>query len=134
MLPELKKTAMNVPNPLPNDGFSIPLRASFTVFKNLPLFGFATNNLAPKLILFKEGIEFRVITTRHRRYDEIESVDARQTFGTHNLILCWRGRFLAFSANLGKEEPLVALLRFFRDRGTVLSHRAQSLLAERSMS
>ena len=70
---------MNILNPLPNDGLAIPLRASFTVFKNLPLFGFATNNLAPKLILLKDGIEFRVITTKRRRYDEIESVDARQT-------------------------------------------------------
>ena len=125
---------MNIPNPLPNDGLAIPLRASFTVFKNLPLLGIATNNVAPKLILFKDGIEFRVITTKRRQYGEIETVDARQIFGTHNLILCWRGRFFVFSANLGKEQPLIALLHFFRDRGTVLSHRAQSLLAERSMS
>lgn len=123
---------MNIPNPLPNDGLAIPLRASFSVFKNFPLFGVATNNAAPKLILLKDAVAFRVITTQHRSYEEIESVDALQTFGTQNLILRWRGSFFAFSANLGKEEPLIALLRFFRDRGSTLTDRAQKLLAKRS--
>jgi len=125
---------MNIPSQLPAEGFSIPLRASFSVFKIFPLFGVATNNAAPKLILCKDGVEFRVITTQRRRYEDIESVDALQTFGTQNLILCWRGRFFAFSANLGKEEPLIALLRFFRDRDNTLTDRAQKLLAKQPIS
>lgn len=120
-----------IPDPLPDKGLSIPVRASFSVLKAFPLVAVATNNLTPKLILFKDGVEFRVIITQRRRYEEIESVDALQQFGTHNLVLYWRGRSLAFSANLGKEEPLIALLRFFRDRGNTLAESARKLLAAR---
>jgi hypothetical protein len=120
---------MNSPTPLPPEGFSTRPRASFAVFRGLPLLGIATNSLTPKLILFKDYIECRVLKTQRRRYEEIESVDALQAFGTQNVILFWRAGILAFSANLGKEEPLLALLRFFRDRGNVLGDRARKILA-----
>lgn len=120
---------MNIPTPLPLEGFSISPRASFTIFKSFPLFGIATNSLTPKLILFSDRIECRVLKTQRRRYEEIETVDALQTFGTQNVILFWRAGILGFSANLGKEEALIALLRFFRDRGNVLGDRARKILA-----
>ncbi|HEX2929070.1 MAG TPA: hypothetical protein VHV54_05110 [Candidatus Binatia bacterium] len=120
---------MNIPTPLPTEGYSISPRASFAVFKSFPLLGIATNSLTPKLILFQDHIECRVLKTQRRHYEEIESVDALQTFGTQNVILFWRAGILAFSANLGKEELLIALLHFFRDRGNVLGDRARKILA-----
>lgn len=125
---------MNVPNPIPNEGFSISPRASFTIVKALPLLGVAKNNFNPKLILFPDGVEYRVLRTRRRRYEEIESVDALQALGTQNVILRWRDSFFAFGANLGKEDSLIALLRFFRDRGNSLGERALKLLGARAMS
>ena len=127
----IMSTSNGLPHPLPEEGLAIPVRASFTVLKSFPLIAVATNHLAPKLILFADKIECRVILMRRRRYEDIESVDAFQKFGTHNLILCWRGRSLAFSANLGKEETLIAVLRFFRARGNLLAERARKLLAAR---
>ena len=125
---------MIIPNPLPDGGFSIPLRASFLVFKKFPLFGVATNNAAPRLDLFKDRIEFRVITSQIRQYEDLESVDARQTFGTQNIVLRWRRGALAFCANLGAEKPLIEVLEFFQRRGIGLTERASSIVAKRTNS
>jgi len=122
---------MAIPDPLPGDGFSVFARASFSVLKAFPLVAVAANHFNPKLMLFPDSVDCRVILTRRHRYEEIERVDVFQRFGTHTLILCWRGRSLAFAADLGKEEPLIALLGFFRDRGCVLAERARRLLAAR---
>ena len=100
------------------------------MFKTLPLLGVATNNAAPRLILFDERIEFRVVTRQQRRYEDIESVDARQTFGTQNIVLFWRCGLFAFSANLGTEESLIILMKFFRDRGINLNENARNLAAK----
>jgi hypothetical protein len=64
-----------------------------------------------------------------RSYAEIEDVDARQWLGTQSLILRWRGRLLAFSANLGAAAPLPVLLAFFEARGNKLTPRAREILA-----
>ncbi len=122
---------MTIPHPLPDGGFSVPLRASFLVFKKFPLFGIATNNAAPRLVLFNDRIEFRVIAIQTRRYEDLEYIDALQSLGTQNIILCWRRRFFAFSANLGDEGRLVELLRFFERRRITLTERANSILIKK---
>jgi len=122
---------VQIPKPLPADGFPVPLRASFLVFKKFPLLGVATNNAAPRLVLFRERIEFRVITRQQRRYEDIESVAARQAFGTQNIVVFWRRGLFAFSANLVAEDSLIALITFCRERGISLNDRARDLLAKR---
>jgi hypothetical protein len=104
----------------------------FLVFKGAPLLGVATNNAAPRLALFDDGVEFRVITRQRRRYEDLERVDARQKFGTQNLILHWRHNFFAFSGNLGAEAPLIALLRFFGGRGIELTKESAALAVKYS--
>ena len=130
----MKSKQVIIPNPLPEDGLAIPLRASFLVFKKFPLFGVATNNAAPRLILFNDRMEFRVITRQIRQYEDLESVDARQTLGTQNIVLRWRRGAFAFCANLGAEQPLAELLRFFQRRGIEVTARANSIAAKRIIS
>ena len=123
---------MVIPDPLPREGFHIPLRASFLVFKSAPLFGVATNNAAPSLTLFQDAIEFRVITRQRRRWEDLARIDTRQNLGTQNIILHWRHNFFAFSANLGAEPPLVTLLRFFAARRIELTTGAAALIAKQT--
>jgi hypothetical protein len=44
-------------------------------------------------------------------------------------VLFWRRGLFAFSANLGAEESLIILIKFFRDRGIKLNENAQNLVA-----
>jgi hypothetical protein len=123
---------MIIPDPLPDSGFSIPVRASFLVFKKFPILGVATNNAAPRLELFNDRMQLRVITRQIRRYEDLDYVDARQTLGTQNVVLCWRRSFFAFAANIGAEEPLIELLRFFQRRGVALADRARGIVARQA--
>ena len=99
------------------------------MLKRFPLLGVATNTAAPRLVLFQDRIEFRVITRQRHRYEDLESIDARQTLGTQNIVLFWRRGLFAFSANLDTEESLIVLIKCFRDRGI----KAQHLLAKQEM-
>jgi hypothetical protein len=121
---------MVIPNPLPRNGFEVPLRAAFLVFKSAPLLAVATNNAAPRLVLFDDAIEFRVVTRQRRRWEELERVDVRQTFGTQNIILHWRRNFFAFSANVGTEPLLIELVRFFHRHGLELTQQAAAVAAK----
>ncbi|MEJ7810761.1 MAG: hypothetical protein WKG32_10170 [Gemmatimonadaceae bacterium] len=118
---------MNIPEPLPASGFDVPLRASFTVFRSLPLLGVSTNSASPRLTLFPDRVEYKVIARVAKRYDEIHAVDVRQTLGTQNAILFPRGGMFAFSGNLGEEMALVALLAYFERRNVPLTPRAKAL-------
>jgi hypothetical protein len=121
---------MIFPKPLPPEGFPIAVRASFTVFKRFPLLAIASNNLAPRLILFEDGLEHRVITTQRHLYANIEQIDARQSFATHSIIFHWRDGPFAFSANVGAVESQLSLLIFFAGRHVPLSARARKIMQE----
>lgn len=119
---------MTIPENIPANGLAIPLRASFTVLKHLPLLAVARNNLGPGLLLFDDSIECLVITTRRRWLHEIDRIDALQTFGTQNIIFCWRRRLCAFTANVGDADVLRSLLRYFSRQQLRLTERAGKIM------
>ena len=119
---------MTIPENMPADGFAIPLRASFTVFKRFPLLGVASNNHGPRLILFHDSVQYRVIITGQHNFQDIEHIDALQTFGTQNIVFCWRRRLCAFSANVGDADVLCSLLRYFSARRVRLTERARKIM------
>ena len=119
---------MTIPENMPADGFAIPLRASFTVFKRFPLLGVASNNHGPRLILFHDSVQYRVIITGQHNVQDIEHIDALQTFGTQNIVFCWRRRLCAFSANVGDADVLRSLLRYFTKRQVQLTERAHKIM------
>ena len=119
---------MTIPDIIPAAGFAIPLRASFTVFKPFPLLGVASNNHGPRLNLFHDSVQYRVMIPRQRNLQEIEHIDALQTFGTQNIIFCWRRRLFAFSANVDDTDVLRSLLRYFTGRQVRLTERARKIM------
>jgi hypothetical protein len=44
--------ALNIPYPLPEEGFNIPLRAAFTGIKNVPHLALTHSSISPKLTLY----------------------------------------------------------------------------------
>ena len=119
---------MVMPKPLPAGGFAVPLKASFLVLQPLPIIAVAHNNAAPRLTLFEDTVEFRVLSLQRRSYAEIEAVDAQQFIGTQNIILYWRKRLLGFSGNIGAEDQLIVLLAFFEEKQLSLTDRARGIL------
>jgi hypothetical protein len=125
---------LEIPSPLPAEGLSIPLRASFGGLKKwLPrALGFSHNNASPVLRLHADHVVCKVVRTVRRPYAEIERVDVLRSFGTHNLIIDWRGSLLNFAANLRQPEDLRQVLRFLDARHVPLSAAARSFMEEAS--
>ncbi len=119
---------MVIPDPLPPDGFRVPLRACFTGTKGSAWVAMSHNSIAPLLQLYGDGAKFRVFIPRRKSYGDIELVDARQTIGTQNVRLVWKDSNFTFVGNLGDAENLRTLLAFFEQKGAPLSDNARRLL------
>ena len=115
-------------SPLPEKGANIPIYATFTGHKKVPLWAVATNSLNPKLRFFEDEIELKVIKTHRRVWSDLESVDAVTMWKTNNLILNFAGTPWNFSANLILPSYLRETLRFLHSRNLVLTPRALQLL------
>lgn len=122
-------TVAAIPDPLPAEGWVVPLRAAFTGFKRFPLLAIAHNNAHPHLALFDDRLECRVLRARSRPITVIESIDIVQARGTNNLRVLWRDSSWAFVANVRTEDLLRELVAFFHRKGVGLSDRAARLLA-----
>lgn len=66
---------MNLSEPLPNTGVKVPVYATFTGLKGVPLLALAKNSFSPLLCLHEDHIEFRVIKTHQKNYQQIDYVD-----------------------------------------------------------
>ena len=119
---------INIPEPPPSDGFKIPLRVAFTGLKGLPLIALSKNSIAPLLMVYADGVQFRVFIQRKKGFADIERVDAVQGFLTQNVIIIWKDSAFAFVGNLDDVDNLRALLQFFQRRGVPLGEKAQRLL------
>jgi hypothetical protein len=108
---------------------TIPVLATFTGVRSLPWwYAVAMNNAKPLLVIEPDGISFRVLQLRQRRYAEIDCVDVRQATGTVNLDFTFQGSLLTFSANLGA-MPLAAHVLSLLPASVPLSARARATKA-----
>lgn len=121
---------MKIPDPIPADGVSIPLKVAFAGFKNVPLISFAHNSLAPRLLLFEDATQTRVIFSRRRLIAEIESIDVSKIRSNYHLKITWANRWSDFTAVVIGTENLLAAIEFFRRKGVALGDGAQRLIAE----
>ncbi len=62
---------MEIPELIPAEGIEIPLSAAFSGIKNVSLLSFANNSINPKLLLFEDATETRVLSSR-RPFSEID--------------------------------------------------------------
>lgn len=107
----------------------VPLRASFSGIRGVPLFAFATNNLAPRLELHPDHIVGRVLRRFERRYEELARVDVLTTLATRNVVFEWRDGLASFVANVRDDASRLRLLQELQRHRVPLSEKAQKLLA-----
>jgi hypothetical protein len=117
---------MPLPDPLPPDGFSVLLRATFSGIKGVPVLSVASNNLTALFVLHDDRVTYRVMRKTERPYADIERIEASRSLKQIEII--WRDRWLTFTAGLRKEDDLLDVLRFFRDKDLPLSPSAQALV------
>ncbi len=119
----------SIPNPLPAQGYKVPVRVAFTGPKSAPLAAMSKNGIFPLLKLYDDGVEFRVFVRGKKNYADIERVQARRGFMTENIIFFWKDSPFTFTANVGGRECLTELLQFLQARGVPLDESARKILA-----
>lgn len=115
-------------SPLDEKGASIPIYASFTGHKKVPLWAVATNSLNPKLRFFENEVELRVIKSHRRAWSDIESVDGRLVWKTCQLTLNFRDTPWNFTATVVLPRTLRETLEFLDSKGLILMPRARQFL------
>jgi len=111
---------------IPPEGILVPITFSFTGLKPFGgVLGFARNNLNPKLTLFDDRMEYRVIVKSSKRYGDIEQVKAR---GGRELVFYFYSNILTLSVYLAHADDRVTLLNFLRSRGVNLDDKARALV------
>lgn len=122
---------MRIPDSIPDEGTNVPLRAAFGGFKNVPLLSFSHNSATPKLLLFDNAIETRVIFSRRRPLAEIDTVDLTKSLtGANHLVINWKNRLFNFTAAVEGDENLRAVVGFFRRKDIVLGEAARRFIEE----
>jgi hypothetical protein len=122
---------INIPEILPENGYTIPLVASFLSFKKAPLYiALAHNNAFPLFILFHDHIEYRVLLKKSKYYHEIEYIDIRESVLTENIVIAFKDSHFTFSGNLMNKKNLMKVLSFFEKKGICLKDSARQALTD----
>ncbi len=114
--------------PLPAEGVSVPLLASFAGLAGVPLLSLAKNNLSARLRLYPDEVELKVLRTLRRPYSRIRRVEVQSFWATRNVELVWRGSMISFTANIRDDSWRVAVLRLLAARQVPLAPAARDLL------
>jgi len=121
------KEAASMPDPLPPEGLSIPLKVSFIGLRYWRWLALAHNNGWPLLVLFEDHLVQRAVFKTERKYSEIEHVDVMRT-DTDNFEITYLGNPLTFSCKMKSDQDLVKVVSFFARKGVKLGPGAQRLL------
>ncbi len=122
----------NLTSPLPEKGVAVPIYATFTGHARMPFWWvIATNSANPKLRLFEDKLELKVIKTHRKSYSHVTVADALcGLVKTNDLILTWDDTPWTFTANIIRRDWLKQTLEFLARKNVALSSRAARLLNE----
>ncbi|RYG86573.1 MAG: hypothetical protein EON59_09665 [Alphaproteobacteria bacterium] len=90
---------------------TIPVFATFTGLRGLsPWLALSTNSLNPRLVIARDGLQYRVIGERTAPYSLVQSVEVRRGPGTVNLCFVFNDGPFTFSANVGNDASALKAL------------------------
>ncbi len=118
--------------PIPAKGVAVPIYATFTGHTRMPFWWAISNNsLNPKLRLFEDELELKVIKTHRKSLRDVVVADAHcGLVKSNSLILTWNDTPWTFTANIIQRNWLGQVLEFLARKQVPLSPRAARLLSE----
>jgi hypothetical protein len=109
-------------------GAEVPVLATFSGFTFLPWGALATNSMNPRLAVYPDHIEFKVLRKQSRPISDIAEVDVKLARRTVNLVFRFHGSSATFTANVG-QQALAAQVLAMLPRTANLTASAQDVLA-----
>lgn len=119
----------HIPNPLPPEGFPLPvdeIRSYFRVLGFLP--GRSNNSLSPRLVLHADRLEIKVISTSYYEYTALTRIDYRPDGFLHSERVVLRVDADSTTYEFIPASPAIrrGFLQFCRQRGLTLTPAAQA--------
>jgi len=100
-----------------SDGVEIQILESFSGIKGLAPLAFGGNNLNPKLILYEDHLEYKVLVRKQAYYSDIENLWSLRSRYYNKLRFTFNNRSSYFTAVFGNEETLQTVLNFLNTKG-----------------
>ncbi|CAM5440588.1 hypothetical protein MAUB1S_07439 [Mycolicibacterium aubagnense] len=126
---KLRRVAAKKPSLGPDGYVEIPLVAAFGGWKGIPWLAATSSDIAPRLRLGPDRLEYRVIRLQSRRYSDVSRVDVRTAIGTVNIVIDFRGSWRNFAGNAANLENAAKAIEILGRKGCPLSERAEQLCA-----
>ncbi|RZK21166.1 MAG: hypothetical protein EOO56_11690 [Hymenobacter sp.] len=122
----------SIPEPLPSQGCPVPvddIHASFTLFGFLPI-GNTHNSLSPRLVLYADQFEVKIIRADYYKYQDISQVDylPSRLFRSAQVLLKLDEKETTFFLYLASAAVEQKVINFLQARGVSLSAAAQRAL------
>lgn len=108
-------------------GAVVPVLATFTGLTFLPWGAIASNNLNPRLSVYPDRIEFKVIMSQTRQISDIAEVDVQLARRTVNLVFRFHHSSSTFIANVG-QKAIAAQVLSMLPRTALLTPAARAVL------
>ena len=107
----------NLPAQLPWEGIRVPSLSIFRSVRGLGLLSLSDNNMNPRLILFENRLEYRVLFTNTIAYDQIECIQAVSWGCLHFLRFLLKDRNMTVGVRFSNARIRDDLAAFFRQKG-----------------
>ena len=119
---------MDLSQPLPDKGVSVPIYITTAGIKGVPVLSFGKNGYSPRLRLFDDHIEFKLIRAHCSTYQQIEFVDTVSWNSSRHLEFAWNDSRFTFKAMVIREDWLIQVLHFLHRKNVNLTPKAQSVM------
>ena len=110
-----------LPGQFPWEGVRIPVLSIFRSAKGLGLFSLSDNNMNPRLILYENRLEYRVLFTNTIVFDQIERVQALSWGCLYFVRFLLKDRNMTVGVRFSNARIRDDLTAFFRRKGIEVS-------------
>jgi len=107
------------------DGVDIPILESFSGLKWLVPLVFGRNHINPKLVLFPDHLDYKVLFRKSALYRDIASIRSFRSQFYNKVRFVFYDTPAFFTAVFGNEETLQAVLKFLAEKGILPDEKSR---------
>ncbi len=111
---------ITLPEQIPAKGFNVPIVDAYGGIKDLERATVTQNFQKPKLILFNDHLDYKLIFRRSARYSDILEVNAGSEFLQHFLQFTFNNRTLVLTVVMGDEKLQKQVKDFLSAKGVMV--------------
>ncbi len=114
-----------LPDPIPLTGVDVPNLGTYGGIKGLGLLAISENNFNPRLTLYDDYMDYKVLVSKSADYSQIKSVQEISFLFFSYLKISFYDRILTLGVRLVDKEIMHKITDFFHNRGIPVKSRSR---------